>query len=306
MFAFSTCWNSQRHTDGRAMLAEIRALGFEYAELGHGVRMSLVDGIQRAVAAGEIKVSSLHNFCPLPLSANGPAPDYYLPSSPKEAEREMAVRHTLRTIEFAATVGARAVVLHLGLVPMRDHTRRLVQLFADDRADTAKFLRLRDKALAVRTGKREKFLDQVFRTLDAVVPRARELKIVLGLETRYGIEEIPDADETAEIIQRFGDAVAYWHDVGHAQIKENLGVTTHEALLERFRGRTAGMHLQDFTPPVYDHQPPGIGTFDFGRLSAFVTEGMVLAWEIHPGCKAELRVDSVKRAHEQLRAPVNA
>ena len=51
MFAFSTCWNSQRHSDGRAMLAEIRTLGFEYAELGHGVRMSLVDGIQRAVAA---------------------------------------------------------------------------------------------------------------------------------------------------------------------------------------------------------------------------------------------------------------
>jgi sugar phosphate isomerase/epimerase len=306
MFAFSTCWNSQRHTDGQAMLTEIRTLGFEYAELGHGVRMSLVDGIQRAVAAGEIKISSLHNFCPLPLSANGPAPDYYLPSSPKEGERSMAVRHTVRTIDFAASLGARAVVLHLGLVPMRGYTRQLVQLFADGLAETPKFLRLRNKAIAVRARKRQRFFDHVIRTLELVVPHARAHKIVLGVETRYGIEEIPDADETTEIMARFGDSVAYWHDVGHAQIKENLGVTTHEALLERFRGRTAGMHLQDFAPPVYDHQPPGIGTFDFGRLSAFVTEGMVLAWEIHPGCKAELIVDSVKRAHEQLRAPVNA
>src|ERR1043166_8132871 len=136
--------------------------------------------------------------------------------------------------------------------------------------------------------------------------RARELKIVLGLETRYGIEEIPDADETAEIIQRFGDAVAYLHDVGHAQIKENLGIVSHEALLERFRGRTAGMHLQDVAPPAFDHQPPGAGTFDFGRLSRFVTDEMVLAWEIHPGCPARQIVDSVKRAHEQLRTPVNA
>jgi hypothetical protein len=81
MFAFSTCWNSQRHSDGRAMLNEVRELGFEYAELGHGTRLSLLDGVQQAVAAGEIKISSLHNFCPLPLGAMGPSPDYYLPSS---------------------------------------------------------------------------------------------------------------------------------------------------------------------------------------------------------------------------------
>ena len=36
------------------MLAEVRALGFEYAELGHGTRLSLVDGIRAAVAAGEM------------------------------------------------------------------------------------------------------------------------------------------------------------------------------------------------------------------------------------------------------------
>jgi hypothetical protein len=33
MHSFSTCWNSHRRTDGRAMLREIRDPGFEYAEL---------------------------------------------------------------------------------------------------------------------------------------------------------------------------------------------------------------------------------------------------------------------------------
>ena len=66
MYSFSTCWNSHRHTDGRAMLREIRDLGFEYAELSHGIRLSLLPGILEAVDAGEIKISSLHNFCPLP------------------------------------------------------------------------------------------------------------------------------------------------------------------------------------------------------------------------------------------------
>jgi len=44
------------------MLREIRELGFEYAELSHGTRISLLPGILEAVDAGEIKISSLHNF----------------------------------------------------------------------------------------------------------------------------------------------------------------------------------------------------------------------------------------------------
>jgi sugar phosphate isomerase/epimerase len=306
MFAFSTCWNSHRHSDGRAMLAEVRALGFEYAELGHGTRLSLLDGIQQAVAAGEIKISSLHNFCPLPLGMNGPAPDCYLPSSRDDFERQQAVRHTLRTIDCAAALGARAVVLHLGLVPMRNYTMKLLDLHVRGRAETRRFLRIRDKAQAVRALRREKSLEQVFRTLDAVIPRASEMGVRLGMETRFGIEEIPNEEEANLIMARFGpDSIAYWHDVGHAQVKENLGLMRHETILERFRGRTAGMHLQDVAPPAFDHQPPGFGAFDFARLAPFVTDDMVLAWEIHPDSKAEQITEGVKRVHDVLRKPVN-
>jgi sugar phosphate isomerase/epimerase len=191
MFAFSTCWNSERHTDGRAMINEVRALGFEYAELGHGTRLTLLEGVQEAVAAREIKISSLHNFCPLPLGVMGPAPDYYLPSSRDEDERQRAVRHTLRTIDCAATLGAKFVVLHLGLVAMRHYTMRLLGLHAEGRFDSPKFQRLLEKALTVRDKKRQKHLDQVYRSLDAILPRAKELGVHLGMETRLGIEEIP-------------------------------------------------------------------------------------------------------------------
>jgi len=256
MFAFSTCWNSKRHTDGRAMLAEVRALGFEYAELGHGTRLSLVDGIRAAVAAGEIKISSLHNFCPLPVGVVGPSPDYYRPSSLNETERQLAVRHTLRTLGFAVSLDAKFVVLHLGLVEMRDFTEKLLHLFASNQGDTPKFEDLRVKAVTVRAQKRRRNLDQMFRSLDEIVPRAREAGVRLGLETRFAIEEIPSEDEVGEIILRYGDdSVAYWHDVGHAQVKENFGLTSHESLLSRYRGRTAGIHLQDFAPPAFDHRP---------------------------------------------------
>ena len=102
MYSLSTCWNSHRHTDGRAMLREIRDLGFEYAELSHGTRISLMPGILEAVDAGEIQISSLHNFCPLPMGVNYAAPNLYQFSAERPRERELAKRYTLKTIEFAA------------------------------------------------------------------------------------------------------------------------------------------------------------------------------------------------------------
>ena len=287
------------------MVGEVRALGFEYVELGHGTRLSLLEGVQEAVAANEVKISSLHNFCPLPLGFTGPAPNCYLPSSQDESERRLAVQHTLRTIDCAASLGAKAVVVHLGLVPIRDYTSRLLDLVAQRSIHTPKFQRICEKALTVRGKKCQKYLDQVYRTLEDVLPRARDRGVKLGMETRYAIEEIPSEDETEQILTRFGvDALLYWHDVGHAMVKESLGLMTSEAILGRFRGRTAGMHLQDFTPPAEDHQPPGMGTFDFARLAPFVTDDEILAWEIHPRWKAEEIASGVRHAHDLLRKPV--
>src|SRR5436309_14725919 len=102
MYSLSTCWNSHRHTDGRAMLREIRDLGFEYAELSHGVRISLLPGVFQAVEAGEIKISSLHNFCPLPMGVNHAAPNIFIFTADNPRERENALNNTLKTIETAA------------------------------------------------------------------------------------------------------------------------------------------------------------------------------------------------------------
>src|SRR5512136_396525 len=106
MYSLSTCWNSHRHTDGRAMLREIRELGFEYAELSHGTRISLVPGILEAVDAGEMKISSLHNFCPLPMGLTSAAPNIHQFSDERPRERELAIKHTLKTLEFATRVHA--------------------------------------------------------------------------------------------------------------------------------------------------------------------------------------------------------
>src|SRR5947207_11127580 len=129
VIAFSTCWNSHRHTDGEEMLREIKAgLGFDLVELGHGIRISLMPGIQKMLDQGKVKFSSLHNFCPLPVEVMGASPDCYQFSSSYSAERERAVKQTLQTIDFAERLSAPFVVLHLGSVRMKSITDKLVDL----------------------------------------------------------------------------------------------------------------------------------------------------------------------------------
>ena len=112
MYSFSTCWNSHRHTDGRAMLREIRDLGFEYAELSHGTRISLLPGILEAVDAGEMKISSLHNFCPLPMGVNHAAPNLYQFSAESDRERESALSTRSRPSNSPRASKRPLVVLH--------------------------------------------------------------------------------------------------------------------------------------------------------------------------------------------------
>src|SRR5438270_12543291 len=150
MYSFSTCWNSHRHTDGRAMLREIRDLGFDYAELSHGTRISLLPGILEAVDAGEMKISSLHNFCPLPIGVNHSAPNLYQFSAERPREREMALRYTLKTIEFAGRVKAPVVVLHVGSIEMKDYTEKLLELAARGEKESPKYQKLCEEVDAKR------------------------------------------------------------------------------------------------------------------------------------------------------------
>src|SRR6266404_7771936 len=135
MYSLSTCWNSNRHTDGRAMLREIRYLGFEYAELSHGIRISLLPGILKAVDDGEIKISSLHNFCPLPMGVEHAAPNIFKFTADNPRERESAYKHSLKTIETAVRVKASLIVLHMGCIEIKDYTGKLLGLVGEGKRE---------------------------------------------------------------------------------------------------------------------------------------------------------------------------
>src|SRR3954468_22472088 len=181
MYSLSTCWNSHRHTDGLAMLREIRDLGFEYAELSHGIRISLLPGVFKAVEAGEIKISSLHNFCPLPMGVNHAAPNIFKFTADNPRERENAVRHTLKTIETAVRLKAQLVVLHMGCVDMKDYTDKLVELVGEKKRDTPKFQKLLEEALAKREDKKDAAIQNAYEVLRKLIAAAEPHGIKLGI-----------------------------------------------------------------------------------------------------------------------------
>ncbi len=299
MYSLSTCWNSHRHSDGRAMLAEIRALGFEYAELGHGTRISLVPGILEAVDAGEIKISSLHNFCPLPMGVNNAAPNLYQFSAERPRERELAVRYTIKTIEFAARVNAPVVVLHLGSIEMKNFTDKLLELAARGNKDSSKYEKLCAEADEKREAKKEPYMERVKETLKQLLPEATARGIKLGAENRQGLEELPIESDFQFLFRELNDPhLGYWHDTGHAQIKENLGFSPHVMLLESLRGQVVGFHLHDVQFPGRDHCPPGSGTIDFAALKPFVKPEHLKVFEFSPSLtpeQAQAGVDHLRK-----------
>jgi len=298
MYSLSTCWNSHRHTDGRAMLREIRDLGFEYAELSHGTRISLMPGILDAVSAGEIKISTLHNFCPLPMGVNHSAPNLYQFTAESDRERESALKHTLKTLEFATRLKAPLVVLHLGSVELKDYSGKLKEMLGNGEKGSAKYEKLVAELVKAREAKKPKFIERLYASLRKVIPEAEAREIKLGCENREAVEELPFEQDFALLFRELASpAMTYWHDTGHAQIKENMGFIQHVQHLQTHANRLAGFHIHDVQAPARDHCAPGSGSVDFAALQPMVKPQHIKVFEFSPA----MPVEDLKRGVEHVK-----
>lgn len=270
------------------MLAEIRALGFTHAELSHGIRLSLVGGILEAVAAGEIKISSVHNFCPLPIGVDRPAPNLYEFTARDPRDRELAIKHTLKTFEFARRVNAPLVVLHLGSLDLKDYGGKLETMLERGEKDSPSYSKLLAEAVAKREARKMTAMTYLYESLGRLVPEALKAGLKLGCENREAVQELPLEPDFAGFLRDFpSPAVGYWHDCGHAQIKQNLGFIRHEEFLASVADRLAGFHIHDVRFPTTDHCPPGIGDIDFAALKRHVKPDHLKVFELSPKTPVE-------------------
>ena len=289
------------------MLEEAAALGFARVELGHAVRYSLCPGILDAVREGIVAVSSVHNFCPVPLEVSRPSPNAFEFSDPRPSTRALAVRHTLETFDFALRVGAPAVVLHLGRVekePRRGISRTLAELWEEGRFLKRDYTRAKLAAVVARRKAFDAVYGLVRPCLETLVAAAQERGLRLGFECREDYGEFPDEVEMERCLADFPpEVVGYWHDFGHAQRKAYLGWHDHAETLARRRPRLLGCHIHDCTPPDHDHRPlsPEGTAIPFAALLPLLPEECIEVLELSPRTKSDEVVRS-REAWGRLRA----
>ena len=288
------------------MLAEIAALGFAKVELGHAVRYSLCPGVVDAVRENLVAVSSVHNFCPVPLEVSRPSPNAFEFSDPHAATRALAVRHTIETFDFAVRVGAPAVVLHLGRVekdPRHGISRKLADLWEEGRFLKRDYTEAKLAAVVARRKAFAEVYGRVRPCLEILVAAAQERGLRLGFECREDYGEFPDEIEMEQCLADFPpEVVGYWHDFGHAQRKAYLGWHDHAETLARRRSRLLGCHIHDCTPPDHDHQPlsPEGTSVAFSELLPLLPMECIEVLELSPRTKVEDVLRS-KEAWERLR-----
>jgi len=295
MLSLSASWNSAKHSDGYSLIKEIKAAGFDTVELSFALTERVVEDVLSIKNSGAIKISSLHNICPLPkeIDPDEASPDYYSLASPDAEERALALAVTKNTIDWAVKLSARAVVLHAGRVQVKDGTRDLALITGDPgRADDFRNYMIKDRQM-----KKGVYLDNVMRSLGELVPYAKDRNIALGIENRYYYREIPIFEEFEEIFSHFKYwDLYYWHDAGHAEVFERLGLCRHKDLLERFADRLLGVHLHDIMGAMNDHRPPGFGTFDFSILRSYLNKDTIKVMEVHQPAT----IEEVRRGAEHL------
>jgi sugar phosphate isomerase/epimerase len=282
VLGISSVYYSKQITDGGRLLDELAALGCDGVELEYRVRPETLRQMGRRLGRG-IPVLSVHAFFPNPLGIGeeGSGANAHLFSSTDRRERETAVRCGIATLETAERLGARAVVVHLGRVPVEPGA--LAEYRRLERADGPASPELLAAVAAVQASRerlRGPHLDAVLRSVDRLNREAVRRGLLLGLENRFHPHEIPLHEEMGMILREFaGGAARYWHDVGHALNHQRLGLATEEEWLGAYGSQLAGTHLHDIRGGR-DHLAPGTGEADFAAILRHLPPDAVKIMEI--------------------------
>jgi len=184
-------------------------------------------------------------------------------------------------MEWAEEFGARAMVLHLGKIPMDDPMEDLKKLYDQKKIQSKEGRMFIEAQRKIRARKSPKHLEAALRSLEKLAVEADRRRISLGLENRYNLQDFPDFEEFKKIFRYFsGSPVRYWHDLGHATAQQNLGLADPKEFLENFSKLLLGVHLHGCRGYA-DHYAPGSGEEDYSLLQPSLRPDTLLVIETH-------------------------
>lgn len=288
--SLSTSWNAFRHNQAEGMIREITALGFNEVELSFNLTSEIVDGIFKLVKQNTVKVTSVHNYCPIPAGfiRKDALPDCYSMASLDESKRACAVKYTKISVETASRLNAKAVVLHCGRVEIQDRTRDLMFLYnLRSGSDAAQITDILDTMRKERAETGQRHLSSALKSLEEISRYADKLGVSLGIENRFYFREIPSFEEIGIILGRLkGSNVYYWHDSGHAHLWDILGLLRHQEYLNEYGKYLLGIHLHDILG-TQDHLAPLKGCIDFKMFCPYLKEKTIKTIEAHHPAASE-------------------
>lgn len=265
--ALSTMYAQQKRFDNGADFAQYTAeAGYDAIEVSHSTSP---EKLREILDSGILPVTSIHQPAPHVEVDGGKSNHDLNLASTKRSEHARALRHALRSIEWAAEAGASALVVHLGEVEgsFSGTTAELYRLFRqhsirDNRAAEARAELEQRRAEAAPAN-----LEAARESLEQLVEAARPHGIVIGLENRLEYHQIPLPAESIALMEGFApDEVGHWHDTGHAEVLDRLGFLPHRAWFDELGDRLVGAHVHDVRG-VVDHRAPGTAQLDWKMVA---------------------------------------
>ena len=186
MLGISTVWKSGELKDGQKLMECFARLGFREVELEYRISGDTFKQIKQFLnRAKDLKIVSIHNFFPVPDILETGGADVFHFSSEDMEERSLAVKYAVKTIQIASELGARAVVLHLGMVQMDTVMEELFGLYDAGKVGSDEYKRRLDEFKMLRDRKRGKTLDMMLLSMDEIQKAAEKYDVDVGIENRY-------------------------------------------------------------------------------------------------------------------------
>ena len=254
--SMSTAWNYARVNSGEELVDQLLALGFSQVELNYRVKEEWMPAVERYIAQGLVKISSVHNVFPMGDETLY-GPDSVLLGYEDETLRRQAVELGKKSIDWAARLGAGAVVIHPTEVPLNPeiYDAPLKKMLCEGKRDTLEYRALYARMCHARDA--APYLSRMMKSLDELSGYIvnNGLSVRLGIENRAMCHQIPIFEEYHAILDRFEDGpVGVWIDTGHAVMMAELGLQALP-LDERIADRIVGMHIHD-AAQAKDHYAP--------------------------------------------------
>jgi sugar phosphate isomerase/epimerase len=278
-------WMQLRYERLAPFIEAVQAMGISYVELSHIVTPTQLAALPTTLYKA---VRVLHHPCPNP----GAVPDL---SDPNPQRRARAIAALQNTIVWAARLGVRVVVLHLGRVGVDSRWENALRARYLQHTPSDELL---NHVLALRAAHNAPHWDAVREALDMIVPFAQQHDVQLGLENGEWVFNMPNLPELAQILSTYPDTVGYWVDTGHATILERLGLEPLQEWLTLAPSRLLGVHYHD-VHGLRDHLIPGRGTIEWDAIIPLIPAHALptaeLDWyynteEIREGCERLARV----------------